>query len=236
MGPFSPLAANIYLNDIDWQFDVIRRETTQEGYEAVNYHRFADDIVITVSGHHTKRGWADRALMRLKEALVPLGVELNVEKTKMVDTLKGEAFGFLGFDLRRALSRKGKPFILMTPKKKSRLSIKATIREVFARSGAMPIKALIKRLNAVVAGWVQYYRVGNSSRAFSEVREYLEMKVRILLTRRKKRKKRSIGWERWSNEYIYDTLGLYWGWKLQPLENAAAYRGKSTMPMRTHNP
>ena len=223
-GPFSPLAANIYLNDIDWQFNEIRRITAQGGYEAVNYHRFADDIVITVSGHHTKRGWADRALTRLKEALVPLGVELNAEKTKVVNTLQGEPFGFLGFDLRRVLNRKGKALILMTPKKKSRLSIKAKLREIFARSGSMPLKALMKRLNAVVAGWVQYYRVGNSSRAFSEVRDYLEMKVRILLTRRKKRKKRSIGWERWSNEYIYGTLGLYWGRMLQPLKNAPAYR------------
>ena len=59
-GPFSPLAANIYLNEVDWAFDAIRRKTAEGPYEAVNYHRFADDIVITVSGHHTKRGWAER--------------------------------------------------------------------------------------------------------------------------------------------------------------------------------
>ena len=224
-GPFSPLVSNIYLNEIDWQFDEIRKKTAQGDYEAVNYHRFADDIVITVSGHHTKRGWAEKALTRLKEALIPLGVELNTEKTKMVNTLKGEAFGFLGFDLRRAKSRKSeRDFILLIPKKKSRLAIKAEIRDIIARSGAMPMKAVIKRLNMAVAGWVQYFRVGNSNRAFSEVREYLEMKVRTLLTRRKRRHKRSIGWRRWSNEYLYDVLGLYWGWKLQHLKNAEAYR------------
>jgi retron-type reverse transcriptase len=64
-GPFSPLAANIYLNEVDWAFDGIRRQTAQGSYEAVNYHRFSDDIVITVSGHHTKRGWAERAMERL---------------------------------------------------------------------------------------------------------------------------------------------------------------------------
>jgi retron-type reverse transcriptase len=42
-GPFSPLAANIYLTEIDWMFDAIRRQTAQGPYEAVNYHRFADD-------------------------------------------------------------------------------------------------------------------------------------------------------------------------------------------------
>jgi RNA-directed DNA polymerase len=94
-GPFSPLAANIYLNELDWTFDEIRRKTAQGPYEAVNYHRFADDIVITLSGHHTKRGWAERAQQRLQEQLTPLGVKLNQEKTKVVDTLKGESFGFL---------------------------------------------------------------------------------------------------------------------------------------------
>jgi RNA-directed DNA polymerase len=40
-GPFSPLAANIYLNEIDWYFEAIRRRTAEGPFEAVNYHRFA---------------------------------------------------------------------------------------------------------------------------------------------------------------------------------------------------
>jgi group II intron reverse transcriptase/maturase len=35
-GPFSPLAANIYLTEVDWAFDGIRRQTAQGSYEAVN--------------------------------------------------------------------------------------------------------------------------------------------------------------------------------------------------------
>src|SRR5674476_685339 len=50
-GPLSPLAANIYLNEVDWYFDDLRHKTAQGPYEAINYHRFADDMVITVSGH-----------------------------------------------------------------------------------------------------------------------------------------------------------------------------------------
>src|ERR1700758_5460170 len=217
-GPLSPLAANIYLNEVDWAFDAIRRKTAQGPYEAVNYHRFADDIVITVSGHHSKRGWAERALQRLQEQFAPLGVELNREKTKVVDTLNGEAFGFLGFDLRRVRKSKGNGhFLLMTPKKKARKAIKAKIRDIIQHSGATPMPKVIARINASLAGWVNYFRVGNASGAFSEVRQYMEMKVRTLLTRRKRRRKTSIGWRRWSNEYLYDVLGLYWDWKVQPL-------------------
>ena len=217
-GPFSPLAANIYLNELDWFFDAIRRKTADGEFEAVNYHRFADDIVITVSGHHTKRGWAERALQRLQEQITPLGVELNLEKTKMVNTLNGEAFGFLGFDLRRVRKQSGDGhFILLTPKKKARKAVKAKVRDIIARGGATPAAEVVKRINATLAGWVTYFRVGNSSRAFSEVRDYVEMKVRTLLTRRKRRRKRSVGWRRWSNEYLYEVLGLYWDWKIQPL-------------------
>src|SRR5919108_3284926 len=142
-GPFSPLAANIYLNEVDWTVDAIRRKTAQGPYEAVNYHRFADDIVITVSGHHSKSGWAQRALQRLEEQLAPLGVELNREKTKRVDTLKGEAFEFLGFDLRRVRKRKGEGYyLLMTPKKKARKAIKK-VRDLIRRGGATPAKEIV---------------------------------------------------------------------------------------------
>jgi len=223
-GPFSPLAANIYLNEVDWYFDGIRRKTAEGEYEAVNYHRFSDDIVITVSGHHTKRGWAERALQRLCEQADLIGVKLNMEKTKVVNILSGEPFGFLGFDIRRIKSReKNRYYILMTPKKKARQAIKAKIREIIRCGGSTSAKELIKRVNTVVAGWAEYFRVGNSSRAFSEVRDYLEMKVRTLLTRRKRRQKRSVGWRRWSNEYLYVVLGLFWDWKIRPLQNVEAY-------------
>jgi hypothetical protein len=219
------LAANIYLNEVDWYFDAIRRKTKEGKYEQVNYPRFADDIVITISGHHTKRRWAEQVLTRLQKRIEPLGLALNVEKTKVVNTLSGEAFGFMGFDIRRVLNREEtRHYIQMTPKKKARKAIKMKIREIISHGGAIPAGDLVKQVNTTVAGWVAYFRVGNSSDAFSEVRDYLEMKVRTLLTRRKRRKKRGVGWRRWSNEYLYGVLGLYWDWKVQYLKSAEAYK------------
>jgi hypothetical protein len=96
-------------------------------------------MVITISGHWSKRGSAERALQRLQEKLEILRVELNREKTKMVDTLKGEAFGFLGFDLRRVHKRKKDGYtIQMTPKKKARKVVKAKIRDIIRSGGATP--------------------------------------------------------------------------------------------------
>jgi RNA-directed DNA polymerase len=46
-----------------------------------------------------------------------------VEKTKLVDLLRGEAFEFLGFELRRVLTRaRDGYFILLTPRKRARLA------------------------------------------------------------------------------------------------------------------
>jgi len=102
----------------------------------------------------------------------------------------------------------------MTPKKKARKAIKAKIRDIIRHGGATPAKVLVAKINTALAGWVNYFRVGNASRAFTEVRDYVEMKVRTLLTRRKRRRKSSVGWRRWSNAYLYKVLGLYWDWKI----------------------
>jgi RNA-directed DNA polymerase len=71
-GPCSPLAAHISLNEGDWTCDACRRKTAEGPYEAINSQRFAADSVITVSGHHRKRGGAQRAGQRLEEQLLPV--------------------------------------------------------------------------------------------------------------------------------------------------------------------
>ena len=79
-----------------------------------------------------------------------MGVALNREKTKIVGTLKDEAFGFLGFDLRRLRKRdKDGYYVNMTPKKKARKAIKAKIREIIVHGGALTAQALIKKINDV---------------------------------------------------------------------------------------
>ena len=111
--------------------------------------RVSTQIVITVSGHSSKQGWAKRAPEPLEEELKLLGVALNHDKTRIADTLRGEAFGFLGFDIRRVPKKNGSGyFILMTPKKKARKAVKAKIRDIIRNSGAMPAKAVMSKRSA----------------------------------------------------------------------------------------
>jgi len=108
---------------------------------------------------------------QLRQHLATLQVQVNAEKTRVVNTLQGEAFSFLGFDFRRVLNRRQQPYVLLTPRKKARLAIKAEIRQIMRESGAQPVPAIIQRINPVLAGWVHYFRVANSNRAFGEVRD-----------------------------------------------------------------
>ncbi|WP_255217851.1 group II intron maturase-specific domain-containing protein [Paraburkholderia mimosarum] len=45
----------------------------------------------------------------------------------------------------------------MTPKKKARQAIKAKIRDIIRHGGSTPTVKLIAKLNAAVAGWVNYF-------------------------------------------------------------------------------
>ena len=47
------------------------------------------------------------AVKRLREELAELQVEINEEKSRIVDLRRGESFGFLGFDFRRVRSLRG---------------------------------------------------------------------------------------------------------------------------------
>ena len=156
------------------------------------------------------------------EVLTWLGLTLHPEKTRVVFVGEGrQGFDFLGFHSRKVESwrYRGRRYLQRWPSRRARQRVRDRVKASTAPRYRLlePAPPLVDELNRLLRGWGAYFRVGNSSRAFSEVRDYMEMKVRTLLTRRKRRRKRSIGWRRWSNEYLYEVLGLYWDWKLHPL-------------------
>ena len=107
-GVISPLLSNIYLNDVDKMLERAEEVTRTGRWTAVEYARFADDLVILVDGHPSHE-WLRRAVSkRLREELAKIQVEVNEEKTRTVDLRQGESFGFLGFDFRRFRTPRGK--------------------------------------------------------------------------------------------------------------------------------
>ena len=70
---------------------------------------------------HPRHDWLVQAVnRRLREELAKLRVEINEEKSRLGNLSKGDSFGFLGFEFRRILSRKGAWRPNYTPKLKRR--------------------------------------------------------------------------------------------------------------------
>jgi len=206
-GVISPLLSNLYLTEVDRMLERAMETTRNGKYTYVQYARFADDLVILIDSH-PRHDWLMKAVgKRLREELAKLQVEINEEKSRIVDLAKGDSFTFLGFEFRRILSRKGVWRPNYTPKLKKRTALLGKLRDVFRRFASQPVGRVIEQINPILRGWVNYFAVGHSSRCFSFVKDWVEKKIRRHLMRARKRK--GFGWQRWSRPWLYGELGLF---------------------------
>jgi RNA-directed DNA polymerase len=219
-GVISPLISNLYLNEVDQMLERAKAVTRRERWAAVEYARFADDLVILVDWH-PRQQWLRQAVeQRLREELAKLQVEVNEEKSRMVDLQRGEGFGFLGFEFRRIRSRRGRWMPLLLPKGKKRTALLGKLKEIFRASRSQPVGGVIDKINPILRGWVKYFAIGHSSRCFSFIRNWVEMKIRRHLARACKRQ--GFGWKRWSREWLYGTLGLFSEYRVSYLPSISA--------------
>jgi RNA-directed DNA polymerase len=199
--PLSPLLANLALNDLDHVLD------RGEGF--ITYARYLDDMVVLTPNSPKGRTWADRALERIRTEAEAIGVSLNADKTRIVTiTDERASFAFLGFDLRWERSKRtGRWFASRTPRSKKVTELLRKIRDILRDSRHLTMADVVAEINPVLRGWVNYFRVGNSSRAFGKIKYHVERKVRRFAAKRSKR--RGFGWKRWSNDVVYGTWGLF---------------------------
>ena len=212
-GVISPTLSNLYLNEVDRMLEKAIATTRYRQYTSIQYARFADDLVILIDSH-PRHDWLVKAVeKRLREELAKLRVEINEEKSRMVDLAKGGTFSFLGFEYRRILGRNRKWRPYYAPKQKKRTALLAKLREVFRQNVSQPVGRVIAQINPILRGWVNYFAVGDSSHCFSFVRDWVEKKVRRHL--RRARERRGFGWKRWSTKWLYEKLGLYHDYRLR---------------------
>jgi len=212
-GVISPLLSNIYLNEVDRMLERAKEVTRCGRYTYIEYARFADDQVILVDGFRKWNWLLKAAYKRLLEELEKLDVQVNQEKTRMVDLTRDETFSFLGFDFRRTKTRRGKWGVRVTPRMKVRTALLRKLKDVFRRHTSQPVDRVIYLINPVLRGWVNYFRIGNSSRCFGYIKDWVEKKIRRHLMRARKR--RGFGWNRWSRAWFYRTLGLFNDYRVQ---------------------
>lgn len=206
-GVISPLLSNIYLNEVDKMLERANEVTCYGRFTYIEYARFADDLVVLVDGFGKWEWLLKAAYKRLVEEFEKLDVEMNQEKTRIVDLSRDETFSFLGFDYRRVKTRRGVWGVRVTPRMKARTSLLQELKDVFRRHQSQPVDRVIYLINPILRGWVNYFRVGNSSECLGYIKDWVEKKIRRHLMRARKR--RGFGWNRWSRAWFYDTLGLF---------------------------
>jgi RNA-directed DNA polymerase len=206
-GVISPLLSNLYLNEVDQMLERAKAATRQERGTAVEYARFADDLVILVDSQPGQQWLRQAVEKRLREELAKLQVEVNEDKSRKVDLEQGESFGFLGFEFRRVRTHRGRWMPLLLPKGKKRTELLGQLKEIFRNSRSQPISGVIQKIHPILRGWVPYFAIGHSSVCFSFIRYWVENKIRRQLARACQR--RGFGWKRWSREWLYGAMGLF---------------------------
>jgi RNA-directed DNA polymerase len=189
-GILSPVLANIALSVLDdhfadaWQstMDTSTKRTRRKLNGQANWRlvRYADDFVALVAG---TREHVEALRAEITAVLAPMGLRLSEAKTTIVHL--DEGFDFLGFRIQRRQKRGTNVRHVYTyPSKRALRSVKTKVRALTYRSSAMPSRAVLHRINAVVRGWCNYFRHGVSKATFSYLDEFAWRRVTRWLRRR----------------------------------------------------
>ncbi|MCP4824970.1 MAG: group II intron reverse transcriptase/maturase, partial [Shimia sp.] len=137
-GVISPLLSNLFLTEVDKMLERMKRITAHGSWTALEWTRFADDMVVLVDGHPRQRGLCSAVEQRLRMELAKLRLEVNEDKTHRVDLTQGQCFAFLGFLFRRIRSRHGRWMPLRIPQNKKRTALLRKLKVIFRRFVSQP--------------------------------------------------------------------------------------------------
>lgn len=198
-GVISPLLANLYLHWLDQTWD--RKKFGERSHDA-HLVRYADDFVILCKER------PDFYLEQARQVLDRLGLTLNAKKTRILNATQ-EPFDFLGHRFTVLPSKRtGKLNTFYYPSPKAMNSIKKKVREIVLTGQHWELPLLIKeRINPLLRGWGNYFKMGNSRKHFMSIANYTTYTLCIML--RKKHKKRSKGWRDHPPSWFYDYHGLF---------------------------
>ncbi|MCZ3655378.1 reverse transcriptase domain-containing protein, partial [Lactobacillus crispatus] len=169
--PLSPILSNIYLDKMD-------KELEQRGLRFV---RYADDCnIFFKSGKSAKRvmnsisSWLERKLF----------LKVNATKTKVVRPTKSNFLGFTFW--------KSGEYWQAKPGDDRKIKLYDKMRELLCRrkAAAQPLSLVFTKINQVVRGWVNYFRVGDMKYFLIKFSQWLRHKVRVVIIKQWKLPKR----------------------------------------------
>ena len=159
-GNLSPLLSNIMLNELDKELEARK----------LHFVRYADDCVITVGSSaaanrvmHTVTSWIERKL----------GLKVNATKTKVT---KPTQLKYLGFGF-----WKGTDGWKARPHEDSVARFKYKLKMLTNRSWSVSMDERIEKINAVIRGWINYFKIGNMKKVLVRIDKHLRTRMRIVI-------------------------------------------------------
>ena len=195
-GNLSPLLSNIMLNELD-------KELEKRGLRFV---RYADDCLIMVKSEKA----ANRVMSSIKSYIEnKLGLIVNAEKSKVARPNQIKYLGF-GFYNKKGIWRP-KPHLKSVQKFENKL------KEITGRSNAKSIDEIITKLNQVIRGWINYFRIADMKKLMTEIGQHLRHRLRMCIWKYWKKPKtkykalRKLGISEYNAHMVANTRrGYYW--------------------------
>ncbi len=155
-GVISPLLANIYLDKFDQQM-------MKRGHRII---RYADDILILCGSEKAAHN-AQRVAKEYLEKEMKL--QVNEEKTHIAHSSKGVKF--LGVEI----------FMRYTAIQEQKVhAFKKKVKELTRKSGGRNLATVVKMLNPVLRGFINYFRVANCKKAVRLLMAWVRRRLRAV--------------------------------------------------------
>ena len=159
-GNLSPLLSNIMLNELDKELDK----------RGLRYTRYADDCIIVVKSEKA----ANRVMENITKFIEKkLGLRVNIEKSKIA---KPNQIKYLGFGF---YNKKGtwRP----KPHLKSVQKFERKLKQLTKRSWNVSLDERIIKLNQVIRGWINYFKICDMKVVMNSISKHLGRKIRCII-------------------------------------------------------
>ena len=166
--PVSCVLSNIYLDKFDKELEA----------RGLRFVRFADDVNIFVKSEMS----ADRVMKSISSWLErKLFLKVSATKTKVV---RPNDSNFLGFTF-----WKNKDSWKCKPSSDRKVKLYTKIREVLQRKAAVarPLSYTFTKVNQIVRGWINYFRIGSMKKFMKEFGQWLRHKIRVVIIKQWKK-------------------------------------------------
>lgn len=172
--PLSPLLSNILLNELD-------KELEKRGHR---YVRYADDFSIYVRSKRAARRVGNSVYMFLKDVL---RLPINREKSGI---RRPSTFDILGYHFVPVFKKGVRGQYQLVVSAKSWKAFKRKLKELTRKTTPMSFGQRIQRLNRLIRGWLNYFKLANIHGKLQSLDSWLRKRLRYCIWHHWKRPER----------------------------------------------